>query len=120
MHPFFKSFTYAIKGIQLSLKQRNMKVLVVSAFITIVFGFIFKIILTEWYVILICIGIVISLEIINTAIENFVDLVEPNHHPRAGAIKDLAAGAVLVFSIISAIIGITIFGKHILDLCFWK
>lgn len=117
MHPFFKSFKYAIKGIQLSLKQRNMKVLVVSAFITIVFGFVFKITLTEWYVVLICIGVVISLEIINTAIENFVDLVEPNHHPKVGAIKDLAAGAVLVFSIISAVIGMMIFGKHILDLC---
>lgn len=118
MHPFFKSFTYAIKGIQLSLKQRNMKVLVASAFITILLGFFLKITISEWCVVLICIGIVLSLEIINTAIENFVDLVEPNHHPKAGAIKDLAAGAVLVFSIISAVIGITIFGKHILTLYF--
>lgn len=118
MHSFFKSFTYAIKGIQLSLKQRNMKVLVASAFIAIVFGFFFNITSSEWCVVLICIGIVISLEIINTAIENFVDLVEPNHHPKAGAIKDLAAGAVLIFSIISALVGIIIFGKHFLNLCF--
>lgn len=117
MHPFFKSFTYAIKGIQLSLKQRNMKVLVVSAFTTILLGFIFEITFIEWCVVLMCIGIVISLEILNTAIENFVDLIEPNHHPKAGAIKDLSAGAVLVFSIISAVVGIIIFGEHIFDFC---
>ena len=72
----------------------------------------------EWFAILICIGNVISLEMINTAIEHLVDLVEPNHNPKAGAIKDLAAGAVLVFSIISAVIGIMIFGKYILALLF--
>ena len=67
-------------------------------------------------IVLICIGVVLSLEIMNTAIEHFVDLVEPNQNPKAGAIKDLAAGAVLIFSITSAIIGIMIFGKYILVL----
>ena len=118
MHPFFKSFTYAIKGIQLSLKERNMKVLFVCALATIILGFFLKITSSEWYVILICIGIVLSLEMINTSIEKVVDLVEPNHHPKAGAIKDISAGAVLVFSVISAIIGIMIFGKYILALLF--
>lgn len=118
MHPFFKSFSYAIKGIQLSLKERNKKVLIACAFATIILGFVFKITITEWFIILICIGIVLSLEMINTAIERLVDIVEPDHNPKAGAIKDLAAGAVLVFSVISAIIGIMIFGKYILDLLF--
>jgi diacylglycerol kinase (ATP) len=59
---------------------------------------------------------VLALEIINTAIESFVDLVEPNYNPVAGKIKDLGAGAVLIFSIISALIGIMIFGKYILVL----
>jgi diacylglycerol kinase (ATP) len=118
MYPFFKSFTYAIKGIQLSLKQLNMKVLVVCAFVAIFLGFVLEITIIEWCIILMCIGIVLSLEIINTTIENLVDLVEPNHNPKAGAIKDLSAGAVLVFSIISAVIGIMIFGKYILNLLF--
>lgn len=118
MNSFLKSFTYAIKGIQLSLKDRNKKVLIACAFITIILGFVFKITITEWSIILICIGVVLSLEMVNTAIERLVDLVEPNHHPKAGAIKDISAGAVLVFSIISAVIGVMIFGKYILALLF--
>lgn len=118
MNSFFKSFTYAFTGIKLSLQQRNMKVHVCCAIIAIVLGFILKISVTEWSLILICIGIVLALETINTAIESLVDLVEPNHNPIAGKIKDLAAGAVLIFSIISAIIGTFIFGKYILDLLF--
>jgi diacylglycerol kinase len=118
MNSFLKSFGYAIKGIQLSLMGRNKKVLVACALITIILGFVFKITITEWCIILICIGVTLSLEMINTAIECLVNLVEPNYNPKAGAIKDLAAGAVLVFSIISALIGIMIFGKYILDLLF--
>lgn len=116
MLQFFKSFTYAFNGIVLSLKQRNMIIHICCAILVIISGFVFKITQTEWLAILICIGVVLSLEIINTAIEHLVDLVEPNHNPKAGAVKDLAAGAVLVFSIISVIIGIMIFGKYILDL----
>lgn len=116
MNSFFKSFTYAFKGIKLSLQQRNMKVHVCCAILAITFGFIFKITITEWCIILICSGIVLALETINTAIELFVDLVEPNHHPIAGKVKDLAAGAVFIFSVISALIGALIFGKYILDL----
>ena len=97
MSSFFKSFTYAFNGIKLSLQQRNMKVHVCCAFLAIVFGFILKINLTEWCIVLICIGVVLALEIFNTAIESFVDLVEPNYHPVAGKIKDLGAGAGLFF-----------------------
>ncbi|MBI3520569.1 MAG: diacylglycerol kinase family protein [Bacteroidetes bacterium] len=116
MTPFFKSFIYAFNGIKLSLKQRNMKIHVACALLTVVLGWLLHITATEWCVVLICIGIVLSLETINTAIESFVDLVEPAHHPVAGKIKDLAAAAVLVFSVISAIIGLLIFGKYIVDL----
>jgi diacylglycerol kinase len=116
MSNFFKSFTYAFNGIKLSLQQRNMKVHVCCALLAIACGFILKINTAEWCMILICIGIVLALETMNTAIESLVDLVEPNHHPIAGKIKDLAAGAVLIFSIASALIGIMIFGKYILVL----
>ncbi len=118
MNSFFKSFKYAIKGIQLSLKERNMKIHWLCAFAVVLLGLFLEVTLTEWCVVLICIGIVLSLEMINTAIEHLVDLVEPNRNPKAGAIKDVAAGAVLVFSIISALIGIMIFGKYILALLF--
>jgi diacylglycerol kinase (ATP) len=119
MYSFLKSFTYASKGIKVALSQRNMRVHILCAIIAIVTAYILSISLTEWCIILICIGIVLSLEIINTAIEALVDLVEPNQNPIAGKVKDLAAGAVLVFSIISTMIAIMIFGKYILDLLYY-
>ncbi len=115
MNTFFKSFVYAFNGLKLSVRQRNMRVHLLCALFAIVTAFILKISLTEWCIILICIGVVLSLEIINTAIEALVDLMEPNQNPLAGKVKDLAAGAVLIFSIVSAIIGIMIFGRYILD-----
>ncbi|MBK6984844.1 MAG: diacylglycerol kinase family protein [Bacteroidetes bacterium] len=113
---FFKSVSFAINGLKLAWHEKHFKIHLVAALLCITFGFLLKINSTEWFVILICIGAVLALEMINTAIEHLVDLVEPNYNPKAGAIKDLAAGAVLVFSIISALIGIMIFGKYILAL----
>ena len=118
MNLFFKSFGFAFQGIKLGFKERNMKVHALFAVLCFVAGFIFDITLTEWCIILICIGVVFSLEMLNTAIEHLVDLAEPNYNPKAGAIKDIAAGAVLIFSIIAGIIGIMIFGNYILDLLF--
>ncbi|MFO0320855.1 MAG: diacylglycerol kinase family protein [Bacteroidota bacterium] len=116
MKYFLKSFGYAFIGIKASFKGRNMKIILCCAMITLLLGFFFSISSIEWCVILICIGIVIALETINTAIENLVNLVEPNDNPNAGLIKDLAAGATLQFSIISFLIGLIIFGKYVIKL----
>ena len=116
MNSFFKSFIYAFNGLKLSLVERNKRVLVFCGFFAISLGFLFNITFIEWCLVLICIGVVLALETINTAIEFFVNLVEPNYSPIAGKIKDLAAGAVLIFSIFSAIVGFLIFGKYMLDL----
>ena len=115
---FFKSVSFALNGLRLAWHEKHFKIHIAAAILCIGLGLLLGIDRVEWFAILICIGNVISLEMINTAIEHLVDLVEPNHNPKAGAIKDLAAGAVLVFSIISAVIGIMIFGKYILALLF--
>ena len=114
MHSFLKSFTYAFKGLVYSLKQRNMKIILVCAIFTIASALFLSVNSKEWCILLICIGLVISLEMINSAIENLVDLVSPDYNEKAGRVKDMAAGAVLVFSFISLIIGILILGKHFL------
>lgn len=64
----------------------------------------------EWITILLTVGIVLTLECLNTAIETVVDLVTEEYHPLAKIAKDVAAGAVLIFSIIAVIIGLLIFG----------
>ena len=116
MHPFLKSFSYAFKGLVYSLKQRNMKIIFSCAILTILTAFFFKVNSNDWCILLICIGLVIALEMINTAIEGLVDLVSPDYNEKAGRIKDLAAGAVLVVSFVSMIVGIAIFWNYVLEI----
>lgn len=110
MHPFFKSFQYALKGIaQGVLSERNMRFHTFAAVVVLVAGYLTGLSMNEWMIIIILIGGMIALELMNTAIEKAVDLITEEFHPLAGQAKDLAAGAVLVFAICSAIIGMIIF-----------
>ena len=83
--------------------------------LVIVMGFITNISLLEWTIIIMLCGIVISLEMINTALEDTVDMAMPNIHPLAKLAKDISAGAVFLFCIVSAIIGFIIFIPKILE-----
>ncbi len=114
MSAFFKSFSYAFKGLVFSLKQRNMKVIFISAILTVLAALFLKVNSNDWCILLICIGLVMALEMMNSAIEGIVDLVSPQQNEKAGQIKDMAAGAVLIASIVSFIIGILILGKYFL------
>jgi len=115
MRKFLKSVLYAIHGIWSGIAdQRNLKVQVVIAGLVAGAGFYFRISSIEWCIILLCIGLVIGLEMINSAIESLVDLVTMERKPLAGKIKDIAAGAVLVVSIIAVVIGVLIFRKYVL------
>lgn len=115
MRNFFRSFLFAIKGIIASLdEQRNLKVQSLIAVLTIGACFYFDITAIEWCLIILAIGLVIGLEMINTAIEDLVDLVTTEWKPLAGKIKDMAAGAVLIASIAAVVIGIIIFRKYLL------
>src|SRR6478609_7686950 len=105
MKDFLRSFGFAIKGIKVAfLNERNLKVQLAIGLITIGAGFYYSISTFEWIAVLILIGLVLILEMVNTALENMVNMVTLERHPLAGKIKDVAAGAVLVISIISAIV----------------
>src|SRR5690349_5681763 len=113
MIAFIKSFRYTLQGIAASFgAQRNLKVLAVIAMLTIGASFYFNIAANEWCIVLLSIGLVIGLEMINTAIEMLVDLVTQEWRPLAGRIKDVAAGAVLMASLFTAIVGVIIFYKY--------
>jgi len=110
----FKSFGYACKGFITGVReQRNLKTHLCAAIIVIVSGFWFEISGTDWCIILIMIGLVLAAEFINTSIEYLTDLVTREHHPLAGKVKDIAAAAVLVLSVISVIVGVIIFYKYV-------
>ena len=116
MKRFFKSFTYAVHGIWSGVTdQLNLKVQIGVAVIVIGACFFYAIEPFEWCLILFCIGLVLGLEMMNSAIESLVDLVTLERKPLAGKIKDIAAGAVLIASVISVIIGVIIFRKYVLS-----
>ncbi|MFC6332441.1 diacylglycerol kinase family protein [Paenibacillus septentrionalis] len=110
MRKLLRSFGYAFEGICQGIStQRNMKIHVAVALLVIVLGAIVSLSWLEWTIIIIVICSVISLELLNTAIEAAIDLHGSEWHPLAKLAKDTAAGAVLVMSIGAAIIGLIIF-----------
>lgn len=110
MKKLLKSFKYAFEGICTGIKEeQNMKVHIAIMILVIIFGIMLKISIIEWIICIVLFGLVISMELINTAIENTVDLVTKEKNEQAKIAKDVAAGAVLVSAISSAIIGIIIF-----------
>ena len=114
MRKFLKSFVYAFQGITTAIAgQRNLRVLISIAAAVVAAGFYYDITPVEWCIMLLCIGLVVGLELINSSIESLVDLVTMEKKPLAGKIKDMAAGAVLFVSVLSSIIGLIIFLKYI-------
>lgn len=113
----FKSFSYAINGILTAVKhERNMRIHLTIAAIVIFASFYFSISKFEWLIILSVIGGVISLELVNSAIERVVDLVTLEHHPLAKLAKDMAAGAVFVAAIFAVVMGSIIFLPYFLKI----
>jgi len=109
-----KSFKYAGIGIiKLLAAEHNAWIHCLAIVLVTVAGFYFNITKYEWIAVIICFGMVLAAEAINTAIEKIVDLVSPQIQPRAGDIKDIAAGAVLICAIAAAIVGLIIFIPYI-------
>lgn len=110
------SFKCAIQGIIQAMKtERNVKIHITIMILVIISGIVFKIAKQEWITCIILFGLVISLELVNSAIETTVDIAMPEINEKAKKAKDIAAGAVLVSAISSAIIGLTIFIPKIIE-----
>jgi diacylglycerol kinase len=110
MKAFLKSFMFALGGVkQFFSRDRNGKIQTVFGIAAIVLGITVSLSSFQWLLVLFCIGLVISLEMINSAIEKYCDLVTTDFHPGIKTIKDVAAGAVLVASLMSLVIGLIIF-----------
>lgn len=109
--PLLRSFHYAIQGISHTFRtQRNARIEAGIAGMIVILGLWLQINPTQWAVLVGCMGLVLGLEILNTAIEALVDLVSPDHDPLAKIAKDAAAGAVLWAAIFSVIVGLLVLG----------
>ena len=112
---------YAWNGIVYFFRtQQNGRIQAIVALLVIVFGYLLKLSRTEWLIVVVCIAMVLAAEMINTAIEYLTDLVSPHYDIKAGRIKDVAAGAVLITAIGAAIVGVWIFLPRLIELIFGK
>ncbi len=118
MKPFKTSFIgwkHAFDGLEsVFLSERNFRIHLLIAFLTILLGFYLNLSSTEWIWIIVCIGAVLTAEVFNSAIEGLVDMVQPNQHPVAGKIKDISAAAVFLSALAAVVIGALIFFPKIL------
>ncbi|MBM6743907.1 diacylglycerol kinase family protein [Drancourtella massiliensis] len=113
-NPLWRSFGYAFAGIWTGIrKERNMKIHCTALLMVVIAGIAFRITVSEWCICIVLCALVMSLELVNTALEAVVDLVTEEKKPLAKIAKDTAAGAVLIAAIASVIIGLLIFVPHI-------
>lgn len=108
------SFKYAFEGLMAAFKEEpNLKFHFLAGILVIILGFVLKISKADWVTIIILIGLVIAIELTNTAIEAVVDGLTPEQHPAAKIAKDISAGAVLITALTAVAVGIIIFLPYI-------
>ena len=111
--PFYKSLLYSIKGIFWMLKsERNFQLEVFALIINLFLIVYFKLNSTDVALILLVCFLVLIAETINTAIEKICDFVEPNFNKKIGLIKDIAAGSVILATLLSIIVGVLVYNKY--------
>lgn len=111
------SFKYAFRGILFLIREQpNARIHLLAATLVIFAGFYFDISQNEWLAVIISIGIVFGAEAFNSAVEETINFISPEYHSKAGKIKDLAAGAVLIVSVSALIVGIIVFLPYIINI----
>lgn len=113
-HTFFtgrlKSLKYAVSGaIKLITTEHSIMAQCSLAIIMTLAGFYFNISKTDWLFQTFAIGLVLSIEGLNTAVEKVADFIHPEFHERIGFIKDIAAGAVFFAASTAIITGFIIY-----------
>lgn len=102
----FKSIGYAFKGFFFLIRTEHAIIaqLIIAGIFTAM-GFYFEISREEWIWQILAIGMVLSAESLNTAIEKVCDFIHPDYHPKIGIIKDVASGAVTFAALIALAVG---------------
>ena len=108
-----KSVSYALKGcIKLITTEHSIMVQTSLGVLLTIAGFLVGISHTDWLFQTFAIGLVLSIEGLNTAIEKVADFIHPDYHEKIGFIKDIAAGSVFFAAITAIIIGLIIYVPH--------
>ena len=108
---FLKGFGYAVQGIVVAVKQeRNLRFHLCAGGYALVLSCFYPFSASEYGLLFLTIGLVIALELVNSAVERAVDQPDVAHWRAAGSAKDMAAGAVLVFSAAAVVVGLCLLG----------
>ena len=119
MRKFLRGFVYAYNGLKYAAStQLNFRVHLALTAVALIMGLVLHISLAEWCWIFLCIGLVLVIELMNTALEILTDLVSPQYNEKAGRLKDISAGAVLIAAIFALAVGIIIFLPKLINLVF--
>ncbi len=112
--PLLRSFGHALRGLRLAWRgQRNFRIHLGMALLVIVAGTLVHLSRLEWIAITFAITIVVTLEVLNTIVERFIDVLSPRYSAHVQVIKDLTAGAVLLAAIGAAVVGLLLFLPHL-------
>ncbi len=113
MTEMIDKFRHAFAGIIVCLKDPSVRLQFLLGAAAVAAGIILRLTLTEWIVFILCIGFVISTEIMNTCVERMCNLYTTDYDPRIKAIKDMAAASVLVSAGTSLLCAILILIRHL-------
>lgn len=106
-------FRHALRGVLTSLRQeRNMRVHLLAVLLVTAAGILGKIERWAWAAVLICFGLVIAAELLNSVVERLCDKITQSRCPEIRDIKDMAAGAVLICAVVSVIVAIVVFARR--------
>lgn len=112
---FVRSFSFSIAGLKYAYKyEQSMVVHVMVTTLVIIANILFKVQPIEWLITIIAIGMVLSAELINTAIEAIVDMITLEFHPLAKIAKDCGSAATFILALMAAVIGCVIYIPYIL------
>ncbi len=105
---------FALRGVKHTFQtEGNFRIMAVVFILAAAGGVAFGLTPTEWALVMVCSGITLGAELLNTAVEAVVDLVSPRYHARAAKAKDAACGASFMAAVFSSAVGLIIFVPYI-------
>lgn len=114
MRAWLTSFGHAWRGVRQAVAtQRNLRVQLGCGIAVLALGLWLEVSATEWALLIVCTGLVLGLECLNSALEALCDTLHPERHEDIRRCKDMAAGAVLIAAIAAAAVGLILLGPKL-------
>lgn len=110
------SFGHALRGLARLTRETNARIHALAMVVVLWVGYVVRLAPLEWALVAFAIGLVLSAEALNTAVESLADAAVPERHPLVGTAKDLGAAAVLIAALTAVAIAVLVLGPHLAEL----